>query len=194
MLTQHLSKRRMQQMRRGMIERDRLAALLVDLRIHGITHAQLALVEHSHMGKRGADFLRVAHGKARIGAQQNAGIADLAAALRVERRVVQHNLAFLARPQHIDHCAIENQRGDPRRVRYSIVAREIGLPGQLDRVAQIRTELARRARPAALRVHGGIEARLIDAQASLARHVGGQIGWKSIGVIKTEHRFARNHR
>ena len=104
----------MQQMRRGMIECNRLATFLIHVRTDRITNAQFALFEHTHMGKRSANFLGIADHKAPSGARQEAAIADLSAALRIERGVVQHDLAFLPGPQNIDQCAVEYQRRDLR--------------------------------------------------------------------------------
>ncbi len=86
--------------------------------------------------------------------------------------MVEDDLALLARPQHIHHCAVEYQSGDARRVRHTIVARKISLAGKLDRIAQIRPEFTRCPGAAPLSFHGGIKARLIDAQSPLARNVG----------------------
>ena len=90
--------------------------------------------------------------------------------------------------------AVENQRRDARRRRPVDRSREKSVfAGELDRVAQVHAELARGPRAAALRRHGGVEARLVDREAALARHVGGQIERKAVGVVQPEHRLARDH-
>src|SRR5271167_2615772 len=101
----HLSQGCVQQMRRGVIERDGGSALLVDLGLDGISHAQLAGVEHSYMRKRRTDFLRVAHGETRRLPNEYAGIADLAAAFSVKGRVIEHHLPFLTGTQCINDGA-----------------------------------------------------------------------------------------
>src|SRR3984957_15901712 len=125
-------------------------------------------------------------------AHKNTCVAYLTAAFRIERRVVKNNLAFLTRPQHIDHRAIEYERGNPRSASHSGTAGETGLAGQLDRLAQISAEFARCLGSAALRFHGNVECRLIDGETSFTCDVGGQIRGKSIGIVKLEYRFARD--
>src|ERR1700675_1520513 len=95
-----------------MIERNCLAALLVDLRLDGITHTQLAVLEHTEMANGRAYLLRVTHGKASICAQQHACIADLSAAFGIERRVIQHGLTFLAGSQYIRDSPTTYKRAD----------------------------------------------------------------------------------
>src|ERR1035438_1655179 len=100
-------------MRCRMIERNGGSALFVDLCFDSVSHSQFAGVEHSRMSKRRADFASVAHREphrsaARPRADEYAGITDLAAAFRVERRVVEHHLALLPWPQYINDCAVEN--------------------------------------------------------------------------------------
>ena len=51
-LAQHLPQSGMQEMRGGMIERNRLAAIPVHLRLDFIAHPQLARLEHPRMRKR----------------------------------------------------------------------------------------------------------------------------------------------
>ncbi len=48
-----------------------------------------------------AAFLRVAHDEPRARAAELARIADLAAAFRVERRAVEHDLAFVASVERV---------------------------------------------------------------------------------------------
>src|SRR5580692_8447260 len=105
--------------------------------------------------------------------------------------MVEDDLALLARPQHIDYCAVEYERGDTRRVRHTIVPRKISLAGKLDRIAQIRAEFARCPGAAALSFHGDIKARLIDAQSPLARNVGSEIRRKPKGIVQLENGLPR---
>src|SRR5260370_13510049 len=81
-----------QQVSGGMIERDGFSTLNVDLRGHHIAYMQFTAFEHPDMGKRCAYLLGVAHGKPRPGALEDARIADLAAAFRIERCVVEDHL------------------------------------------------------------------------------------------------------
>jgi hypothetical protein len=114
MLAEHFSQRCVQQVRRGVIERDGRAALGIDLRLDFIADSKLAGLEHADVRERRADLLRVAHREAcgaslRRASAEDAGIADLTAAFRVERRMVEHHLPFLAGCSAIDHGAVENQ-------------------------------------------------------------------------------------
>src|SRR5882757_1112497 len=136
----------MEQVSGGVIERNVLAALLVDFGGHRIAGAQLAAFQDANMGKRGPDFLRIAHRKARILGDQDTRVADLTAAFRIEWRVVENNLALLSRSQHIDHGAIEYERRDPRVVRKTVITGKIRLAGKPDRITHIGAKLARRLR------------------------------------------------
>src|SRR5258708_38617080 len=104
----------MQEVSGGVIECNVLAALLVDLGGHRIAGAQLTAFQDANMGKRGPDFLRIAHRKARILGDQDTPVADLTAAFRIERRVARNNLPLSSRSPHIDHAALEYERRDPR--------------------------------------------------------------------------------
>ena len=53
----------------------------------------------------GLDFLRVVYGESAVGRKQLAAIADLAAGLGIERRLVEHHDRFIARLDQIDPAA-----------------------------------------------------------------------------------------
>ena len=186
-------------MRCRMIERNGGAALLVDLRIDSVPHAQFAGVEHAAVGKRGANFARVAHREMRrgavwAGADEYTRIADLAAAFRVKRRVVEHDLTFLPLSQYINDGAVENQRSHETSIGQPVITQEFRLARQGDRIAQFRTELARRTCAIPLCLHGRIEARLVDGEAAFARHIGRQIKRKPVRVVQPKYGLARYHR
>ena len=63
------------------------------------------------MPERSAELLGIAHAKLRRGADQHARVADLSAALRIERGMVQYDLPLLTDPQFLDQSTIEDQRG-----------------------------------------------------------------------------------
>ena len=107
--------------------------------------------------------------------------------------MIEHHLAFLARRAYASTTAPSTISAVTRPVSCEpIVAGKIRLAGQLDRVAQLGAEFAGGARAAALRLHGRVEARLIDREAALARHVRRQVEREAIGVVESKHRFARN--
>ena len=91
---EHLAQRRMQQMRGGVIQHDRGAALRVDLRLHAVADRDAARDERSLMAERRAELLRVGDLESRGADGKLAGVADLAAAFRVERRALEHDGAF----------------------------------------------------------------------------------------------------
>ena len=176
-----------------MVERNRLAAPRVHLRIDLIAHAQVAGLEHAYMRERCAHLACIVHLEARTGPNECAGVADLAAALRIERRSIQDDLSLLPGPQGVDQGSVENQRRDLADPRKMIVSREQRFPRQLHRVTQIGAEFARGARASALSLHRRIEPRLVDREPALARHIGRQIERKAVGVVEPEHGLARNH-
>src|SRR5690606_36002361 len=102
---------------------------------------------------------------------QQARIANLPAALRVERRVIEHHLPFLPFAQDIDTLLSGEQRHDRAAIDELLVPREIGLGFDRDARAQVDTELARGAGALALRLHRRLEAGLIDREPTLARDV-----------------------
>ena len=193
MFAQHLSQGGMQEMRGGMIQRDRLAAITVDFGRDLVSDAQLTRVEHSYMRERRAYLPRVPYREMCGRADQRAGITYLTAAFRIKRCVIQHDLPFLPRPHGLNHRSVENQRRDFTLACQTIVSGKLSLPGQLDGLPQINAELTRGAGPAALRVHGRIETRLIDRQTALACDIRRQIEREAIGIVKPEDRLAGNH-
>src|SRR5450755_4240891 len=101
MSAENLSQGRVKQMRCRMIERNRGAALLVDLCLDSIADSQLAGVEHSYMGYRSADSLSVSYSELHVAGSRHpheqTRVADLAAAFGIKRSMVEHDLTFLAR-------------------------------------------------------------------------------------------------
>src|ERR1019366_5675174 len=147
MFAQHLSQGGMQEVRGGVIQRNRRAAITVDLSIDLVSDAQLTRVEHSHMRERQAYLPRVPHRESCSRAGQRARITYLTAAFRIKRRVIQHDLPFLPRPHGVDYRAVENQRRDFTLACQTIVSGKQSLPGQLDGLPQISAEPARGAGP-----------------------------------------------
>ena len=96
-VTQHRPQRRVQQVRRGVIAPDGLPAVLVDRRQGVLPRLHLAAQPRlvGHQPRHGVDGV-VHVGDARLG-HDRAGVADLAAALGIERRAVQEDLHHPAR-------------------------------------------------------------------------------------------------
>ena len=122
-----------------------------------------------------------------------AGVADLAAALCVERRDVEDHLALLARLQLGDRILAAEQRDDAALAGFAVVADERGVRVNAQVAAQVDVELAGSASTRALRIHRRLETRLVDGQAALARDVGGEVHREAVGVVEPEHGLARNH-
>ena len=118
-------------------------------------------------------LLRVGDAEAHAVAAQHAGVADLAAGLRVERRLVQHDRAALARLQAVDLLAVLHQRRDHAFGGLGLVAEEFGRaelfaqrePDGLGR--GIARAGPRRARLRALAVHRVGERGDVDADAAV---------------------------
>src|SRR5579872_5127094 len=79
------------------------------------------------MDKEIAGFLlRVGDAEAHTLPQHHAGVADLAAGLRIERRLVENDRAALAVLELIDGRAVLDQRADHAFSGFSLVAEEFG--------------------------------------------------------------------
>ena len=112
MRAQHLAQRRMQQVRAGVVALRRVAELCVDDRVH--PHSQRDGLLHLHAMR--------AHTLHRLGAAQHiadyrvvivraqpAVVADLAARVGIERRVVEHDLhLFTCRSRRDTHTIAHN--------------------------------------------------------------------------------------
>ncbi len=107
---EHLAQRRVQQVRRAVIERGRLASLPVHLGLERVAEADRSLHQLADMRVRRAALLRVAHDEAHVTAAQLARIAHLAAGLGVERGAIEHHLALVAGLQCFDLPALLQQR------------------------------------------------------------------------------------
>ncbi len=126
-------------------------------------------------------------------------VADLAAALAVERRLVDHDGAALAGLQRVDFLAVAFESGDDALGAFGLVAEELGgaeLLAQrkphrfLRRLARARP---RGARLRALALHGVGESRDINANAARAQRVLREIEREAIGVVEREGGVAVEH-
>src|SRR5690606_13962776 len=118
-----------------------------------------------------------------------AAVADLAARLGVERRLVEHDDAPLAHTEALDRRALPIQGGDPRRRGELLVAPEArGLARVFDRPA--RAESPGRARLLALARHRGRETGLVRADAGLPADIGCQVEREAVGVVQPERGLA----
>ena len=118
------------------------------------------------------------------------GVADLPAALRIERSGVEHDLPLLAGGQLGHGLVALQERDDIRLAPVVLVAGELGAAFDLRAAAHVGAEPARRARTPALLLHGGLEARLVDREPSLAGDVGREIDREAVGVVELEDGLA----
>src|SRR6185503_17391390 len=169
------------------------APLFIDSHFDARTLLELTARHASYVRKRATDFLRVRHLEPRRTRDQRAGVADLAAAFRIERRVIENHLPLLALAQRVHVLLVLQERDDRARAGEVLVAAEIGLAFDRHAGAEVDAELAGFLALLALPFHGRFVARVIDRQAALARDVGSEVHRKAEGVVQAEHGLARNH-
>src|SRR5678815_5160298 len=155
-------------MRGGVIEHDRAAPDRVDARFETIADLDLPARQPPEVGIRAAELLRVDHLELGGAVDEHAGVADLAAALRIKRRVIEDHLALGAGPESLDTLLTPEQRDDLAGLRQVLVAPEVGLAFDGDACCKVYAELAGGATALALRLHRHIEAGLVDRQPTLA--------------------------
>src|SRR5690606_18630473 len=118
-----------------------------------------------------------------------AAIADLAAGLGIEGRLVEHHDAALADAEALDRRSLAIQRRDARlRVQFLVTAKARRLATVVD--GRAGPEAAGGPRLLALARHRRIEARRVDAHASLPADIGRQVQRKAIGIVPAERRLA----
>src|SRR5580658_4237854 len=101
MLAEHGAQGGVQKVRRRMIEGDGGSPLAVDARLELVSHPQRPRLDHADVRERGADFLGIADREAYARTAERARVAHLPAAFRIERRLIQYDLSFLADAQAI---------------------------------------------------------------------------------------------
>src|SRR5690606_32173500 len=106
-IAEHAAKRRVQQVRRRMVEANRFAPLAVDRGVEPVADAHGAAGDRADVAERRAELLRILDAKlAAVRAAKLAGVADLTAALGVERRAIEHDGAARARVEPLDGMAV----------------------------------------------------------------------------------------
>jgi hypothetical protein len=139
---------------------------------------------------RGLDLQGVLDKDARDRIAQLAGVADLAARLGIERRVVEHDDRVVAGARDLDRAAVDIERDDLCAVvgeRVVAVERRVG--------AAVREplgdlELRCCARLFTLPAHRRLEAGGVDRDAALAADIGRQIEREAVGVVQLERELA----
>src|SRR3954469_12092402 len=104
----------------------------IDIRSEAVADLYDALRQRAEMRERSAALLRV--GDLKVGAHvaELAGIADLAAGLRIERSAVENHFAFIAGLELLHRGAAFQQRDDLADIRDGFVAKEAGFALELD--------------------------------------------------------------
>lgn len=192
-VAQYLAQRGMQQVGRGVVERGGLAYRGVDLGLDRAADAQVAPGDHAMVQVRAASLGGIAHVEAHASRLEVATVADLAAGLGVERRLVEDHDALLALLQALDGLAVPEQRDDLPGAGDALIAEEAGLAVDLDQAVVVHAEGAGSAGALALGLHLALEAVLVDGQLALAGDVIGQVDREAIGVVQLEHHVAGNH-
>lgn len=192
-VAQYLAQRGMQQVGRGVVERGGLAYRGVDLGLDRAADAQVAPGDHAMVQVRAASLGGIAHLEAHASRLEVATVADLAAGLGVERRLVEDHDALLALLQALDGLAVPEQRDDLPGAGDALIAEEAGLAVDLDQAVVVHAEGAGSAGALALGLHLALEAVLVDGQLALAGDVIGQVDREAIGVVQLEHHVAGNH-
>ena len=185
-LAQHLAQRVVQHVRAGVVAADRGAAGDVDRGGHrdaglqGASRDPRRVASQAGEGERGVEHL----GLAAFGPDR-AGVADLTAALGVERGAVEEQLDG---PVVVGHDGQQARFG-----RVVGVSEELGDAELLDDLAVGveavvvgRVALARRLGPLALRLHLGIETGDVDGDVALAGDLFGQLQREPVGVVQQE--------
>src|SRR5580704_1956385 len=191
-VAEHVLERVVEQVRGRVVRADPLAARVVDVELDLVADAQrpgLDLADqHVHVAGR---LLGLVDADFRTGAEHDAGVADLAAGLAVERRLVERECDGRARGGFVDALAVDNDRlqraftGDAatfvaRELRRAELAREL-LEHGLDRRIVDR-ELALRAG----RFELGLEAGFVDRDAALLGDDLREIGREAERVVHRE--------
>ncbi len=194
MLAQHLAQRLVHQVRGRVVAHGGRTPGTIDLRADVVADRDHALRHHPVMAVHlSLDLLRVVHLEARRAADQHPAIAHLATAFGIERGFVEHHDARLPRLELGHRRAFVVERHHLGLRLQVLVAHEAVIRPRVVQHA-VHLELARCARLRLLPLHRGLEARHIDAHATLAAHVVGQIERKAVGVVQFERHVARQRR
>ena len=199
-IAEHLPQGFMQQMRRRVIGPDRRASGVIDIELQCRSRLQGALLHRAQMHEQIAGLLLgLGDTEAHALAGHHTGVADLTAGLRIERRLVQHDRARLARFEAFDLAAILHQRADHAFGGLGLIAEEFSGPELLAQREphafgrSLAGASPSRTRLLALAVHRIGEGRDIDADAARFQGVLRQVEREAIGVVQREGGVAVEH-
>ena len=182
-ITQHLAKRPVEDVRRSVVPTDRSAALLVDRRGDLLADLQRWRILRDGVavqpGQRVGGVEHLDDG-AVVGLDR-AGVTDLSAGLRVERGPVEeHGVA-----DDTDDGGPTGQLVAAGELRRTVLGEDRALG--VDVIAgRDSGALARGSRPFALFVHGTLEAVQVDLDATEVGHLLGDLEREPVGVVQLE--------
>ena len=200
-----IAQRAVQDVRAGVVAHRRRAPDRVHDRLDRLPDPQPA-VERAAMDMQAADrLLRVGHGEqlaAPTRFADHALVADLAAALGIERRRVEDDLGLAQPGQLVELDPVTHDRDHATLGRGRLVAEEAGVAGAgLDRLVE-RAELGllrelgllSGAAPLALLGERPVEALAIEPHAVFRGQLDGQVDREAIRVVEPERDVARQDR
>ncbi len=191
MRAQHFPQRLVHQVGGAVVAHGLRAALHVHLGDEAVAHVDAAFDDAAVVAEHvGLDLDGVFHQHARGGVAQLAGVAHLAAALGVERRLVEHNHGVVAGGGRGHRAAVHVDADDLHRLQHQLLV-AVELRGRAAVAQALRhLELARFAGALLLLFEQRVEARLVDAHAALAADVAGEVDREAEGVVQLERGLA----
>ena len=126
---------------------------------------------------------------------QDAGIADLAAGFRVERRAIENHHAGLAGLQRIEPAAFRVVEAKYfTGLGNRLIAQKVDPGIGVNLLPEREIETRRGPSLVALPAHGPLESVHVGAQAPFAGDVLREIGREAVGIVELEDDIPRNHR
>jgi len=190
MPAEHLAQGLVHQMRRRVVAHGACAGEYVDFRGDAVVDTQHAGSDDAMVAEhRGLNLLRILDRENTACRLQHAAIADLAAGLGVERRLVENDDSDVAFAEFIDRAAVTVERqhlaGD--------IEPLVTVEGRRRTAVVERSrhpELAGSTRLLLLLGHGRVESGDVDAHPALAADIRRQVEREAEGVVQLERRGA----
>ena len=179
-----------EQVRRGVVAADELAAAVVNHGGHAIAHRDGTIGDLGHMAHEAALMVQGVGDARRT---HDAGVAHLAAHLAVERRAIEHELNLVARRRLLNRLAVAHD-GHNLAARELVVVIAVELSrgkavgeGNPDVVGLAPgVAVGRGAGALALGLHGGIEGVHVNGVAGRASNLARKVDGEAVGVVQGE--------
>ena len=190
MVAKDLLKGGVEQVRRGVVAADELAAAVVDHSGHAIAHRDGTIGDLGHVAHEAA---LVVQGVGDARRTHDAGVAHLAAHLAVERRTIEHELNLVARRRLLNRLAVAHDGHNlAARELVVIVAVELrrgkavgeGNPDVVGLAPGV--AVGRGAGALALGLHGGVEGVHVDGVTGRASNLAREVDGEAVGVVQGE--------